>query len=217
MTAHPPFPNRPWTPVIGIAGGVGSGKSTVARVLGDLGCVVLDSDIAAKAALDRPQVLATIRAWWGDAVIGADGRADRRRIADVVFADPGQRTRLEGLIHPLLKHDRAAAITRARHDGRPGVVVDAPLLFEAGVNAECDEVIFVECPREVRLARVARSRGWDAAELARREAAQWPLEMKRAQCGHVVENAADDPAAQARLRAQVAAAFEAIRQAGPRS
>lgn len=202
-----------WTPVIGIAGGVGSGKSTVARVLGELGCVVLDSDIAAKAALDRPQVLATLRSWWGDTVVGPDGRADRRRIADVVFADRAQRTRLEGLIHPLLKHDRTQAVVAARAAGKPGVVVDAPLLFEAGVDAECDAVIFVDCPQPVRLARVSRSRGWDAAELARREAAQWPLEMKKSKCGYVVENAGDDAPSQARLREQVAGVFSAIRGA----
>ncbi len=207
---------RAWTPVIGIAGGVGSGKSTVARMLGELGCVVLDSDVAAKAALDRAQVIDTIRAWWGAGVVGPDGRADRRRIADVVFADPAQRTRLEGLIHPLLKHDRAASVAAARAAGKAGVVVDAPLLFEAGVDAECDAVIFVNCPKEVRLTRVARSRGWDVSELARREAAQWPIEKKRAMCGYVVENAGDDATAQARLRQQLAIVFAAIHTAGPR-
>lgn len=217
MSGRQPVPQRPgaWTPVIGIAGGIGSGKSTVARILGDLGCVVLDSDAAAKSALDRPHVLDTIRGWWGPDVIGTDGRADRRRIADVIFADPSQRARLEGLIHPLLKLDRAVVVAKAVATSKPGVVVDAPLLFEAGVDAECDAVIFVECPDEVRQARVARSRGWDAAELARRESAQWPLERKRALCRYTVENAGEGPAADAALRARVGEVFAAIRDAGP--
>jgi dephospho-CoA kinase len=200
-----------WTPVIGIAGGVGSGKSTVARMFGDLGCVVLDSDVAAKATLDRPEVVATIRGWWGDGVVTADGGADRKRIADIVFADVAQRARLEGLIHPLLKRDRGEAIRAARARGAAGVVVDAPLLFEAGVDAECDEVVFVECPDEVRLARVAASRGWTREELTRREAAQWPLTRKRAACRFSVENAGDDEASRARLRARVAEVLAAIR------
>jgi len=214
---HPVAPGRAWTPVIGVAGGVGSGKSTVARALGELGCVVLDSDAAAKAALDRPRVLETIMRWWGAGVVNAQGRADRGRIADVVFADRRERTRLEGLIHPLLKRDRAEAVAAARAGAHAGVVVDAPLLFEAGVDGECDAVIFVECPEEVRLARVAKSRGWDAAELARREAAQWPLEKKRALCGYAVVNAGDDEASHTRLWEEVAGVFAAIRGAGPRS
>jgi dephospho-CoA kinase len=204
-----------WTPVIGVAGGIGSGKSTAAAVFGELGCLVLDSDAAAKAALDRPAVVQTLRSWWGGGVVTPGGRADRGRIADIVFTDAAQRARLEGLIHPLLKRDRGAAVAAARASGRAGVVIDAPLLFEAGVDRECDAVVFVECPDDVRLARVSRSRGWDAEELARREAAQWPLERKRALCRYRVSNSGDDGPARERLRAEVAGVFEAIGRRGP--
>jgi dephospho-CoA kinase len=177
------------TPIlIGLAGGIGAGKSAVARLLASLGCIVLDSDKDAKEALDRPDVREQLISWWGGQVLGPDGRIDRKAVADIIFNDPAQRRRLEGLVHPIVRIRREQAIKRAAAAGARAVVVDAPLLFEAGVDAECDTVIFVEAPREQRLSRVRSSRGWDEAELKRREAGQLPLSEKRARSAHVIEN-----------------------------
>ncbi len=199
--AHAQPPRPPGRPlVIGLAGGIGAGKSEVARLLAELGCVVVDSDVQARAALERPEVKETLRNWWGDRVLAPDGRVDRSAIASIVFKDPAQRERLEGLIHPLIKQRRAELVARAASASAPGVVVDAPLLFEAGVDAECDAVIFVEAPREVRLRRVREARGWDEAELARREASQMPLEEKRRRSSAVVVNDGDTVALRARVR-----------------
>jgi dephospho-CoA kinase len=178
-------------PVIGVVGGIGSGKSEVARALGRLGCVVADSDALAREILTRPAVRDELVAWWGAGVLGADGQVDRAAVARIVFNDPWARRRLEGLVHPLIHAERRELIDRVAREGAgtvPAVVVDAPLLFEAGVDRECDAVIFVEAPWEVRLERVKRTRGWDAAELERREAAQMPLEEKRRRSGFVVDN-----------------------------
>jgi dephospho-CoA kinase len=84
------------------------------------------------------------------------------------------------------------------------MVVDAPLLFEAGIDRECDAVVFVDCPREERLARVKSTRGWDEDDLTRREAAQWPLERKRAACGHVIHNSRDRDDVERQVRAVLA-------------
>jgi len=178
--------------VIGLAGGVGSGKSEAARALSLKGFLVVDSDKEAKAALDRPEVLGQLVQWWGKGVVGDDGRVDRRAVAAIVFKDPAQRARLEGLVHPIVKADRAALVARARAEGKPGVVVDAPLLFEAGSHTECDAVMFIDSPRAARVERV-KSRGWDEAELDRREKAQIPLEEKRRRSDIVVVNDADAP------------------------
>ncbi|MBU6414561.1 MAG: dephospho-CoA kinase [Planctomycetes bacterium] len=175
-------------PVIGIVGGIGAGKSHVARAFERLGCVVLDSDVAAKAQLDEPVVKDVLVSWWGSEIVGADGRVDRKRIAAIVFADATQRERLEGLVHPRLKAGRASEIARARQEGKRGVIVDAPLLLEAGVAAECDLVVFVDVPREQRLRRVVSGRGWSEEEFAKREAAQWSLERKREASHAVIEN-----------------------------
>lgn len=204
-------PEPGWMPVIGLAGGIGSGKSAVARVLERLGCVVSDSDTEAKAMLDEPEVRGLIEGRWGDSVVGADGRADRGAIARIVFSDEAERAWLESVVHPRLHARRAERRQEAEDSGAQGFVIDAPLLFEAGLEAECDAVIFVDCPREIRLRRVRENRGWDEAELARREKAQMALDDKRRRSDYVVRNAGD----QAALEAGVREAFRHIRRDTP--
>ncbi|MBK7404636.1 MAG: dephospho-CoA kinase [Phycisphaerales bacterium] len=190
---------RPEPVVIGLAGGVGSGKSEVARAFAELGCPVADSDKAAREALDRPDVRAKLVEWWGGEVLDRDGRIDRKRVAAIVFADADQRLRLEGLVHPIVRQGRAELRDQARQAGAPAVIVDAPLLFEAGLDAECDAVIFVDAPLALRQDHVRISRGWDQAELVRREKVQLPLDEKRKRSDHEIVNDADP----ARLRAEV--------------
>lgn len=178
-------PARPL--VIGLAGGIGAGKSHIARLFAAEGCAVSDSDALATRALDEPDVKAALVQWWGPPMLDAAGVVDRAQVARVVFADPGARTRLESLLHPRVHAARARQIEQAALAGVAAFVIDAPLLFEAGVDKECDAVVFIDCPRHERLDRV-RARGWDDAELSRREAAQWPLERKRAQCRFAIDN-----------------------------
>jgi len=187
-----PLPHSP-IPVIGLAGGIGSGKSTVAAALAELGCLVIDSDQRSRAALDRPEVSSELVRWWGSAILAPDGRVDRREVSRIVFTDPAERQRLEALVHPIVRQDRAAMIAEAGSAGRRpvAVVIDAPLLFEAGLDRECDAVIFVDSPRSERLARVQASRGWDETELTRRELAQWPLADKQARSTHTLVNDGD--------------------------
>ena len=195
--------------VIGLTGGIGAGKSAVAGVLGDLGFLVVDSDKDAKEALERPEVKAELVRWWGESILDAQGRVDRGAVARIVFGDPAERARLEGLVHPLVKAGRAELVERAARERRPGVVVDAPLLFEAGSDAECDVVVFVESPREQRVERVRASRGWDESELDRREKAQLSLEEKRRRADVVVVNDSTPEA----LKGRVEEALQAM-QAG---
>lgn len=191
-------------PVIGLAGGIGSGKSTVAGILARLGCLVVDSDARAKAALDRPDVRKQLVAWWGEGILqsaptGGERRVDRAAVAKIVFADPEQRKRLESIVHPIVRQDRAAAAREGAAAGARAVIVDAPLLFEAGLDAECNAVIFVDAPREVRLDRVRTNRGWTAEELDRREAAQLPLQIKRKKADYTIVNDGPIPDLQARI------------------
>ncbi len=177
--------------VIGLAGGIGAGKSEVARAFAELGCVVADSDKAAREALDREEVREQLVAWWGEEILGNEGRVDRKKVAKIVFADPAERERLEGLVHPIIRQGRQALIAEARAAGAPAVVLDAPLVFEARLDAECDAVVFVEASREIRLARVRETRGWDEAELARREKVQLPLDEKADRSDYCIVNDAD--------------------------
>jgi dephospho-CoA kinase len=187
-------------PVIGLAGGIGAGKSEVARILAELGAVVIDSDAQARAALDRPEVKDELVRWWGPAILGQSGAVARSAVANIVFRDETQRRRLEALIHPLVRERRAEIIERARLAGAPLAVIDAPLLFEAGVDAECDTVIFVDAPRSQRLARVQATRGWDEHELDRREHSQLSLDDKRARSRYTVLNDGDLAALRSRVQ-----------------
>lgn len=198
--------------VIGLAGGIGSGKSEVAKALAGLGALVTDSDKEAKAALERPEVRAKLVEWWGQDVVSKYGGTDRKVIAQIVFEKPEERARLEALIHPLVRATRGEMIARAAAAGVSAVVIDAPLLYEAGLDKECDGVVFVDTPREQRLARVRATRGWDEGELSRREKAQLPLEQKKARADLVVSNTGNLE----ELKAQVARAYGMLLERGGR-
>ncbi len=177
-------------PVIGLAGGIGSGKSLVAQIMNELGAVVLDADATAHDVLSDAEVIGTIREWWGPSVVDGEGRVDRRRVAEIVFQDAAQRLRLEELIHPRIYarwdevlHGRLGSAGPAR-----AVVIDAPLLFEAKLDAICDVIVFVESDDATRRRRVAENRGWTSDELARREKMQKTLDSKRTRADYIVEN-----------------------------
>lgn len=192
-------------PVIGLVGGIGSGKSLVASQLRQLGCLVCDSDAMARDILRERRVRDQLIEWWGSGVVDRDGEIDRGRIASIVFSRPQERERLEALIHPLVEARRAALFDQPPQ-GTKALVIDAPLLLEAGLGEKCDAIFFVDAPRESRLARVAATRGWTAEEVDRREAAQWPLDRKREAADTILRND-DDPAS---LRQEVARALEQV-------
>jgi dephospho-CoA kinase len=188
-------------PIIGVAGGIGSGKSFIARVFGELGCYIVDSDKQVRDAYRDPRVRQTLEEWWGPEVM-REGEVDRAFIAKKVFNDPAERHRLEQLLHPMVNAAREREMAAAARD--PNVVAfvwDTPLLFEAGLAAACDAVVFVEAPPEARLQRVRQSRGWGPDELARRENLQWPLDKKREISDHTLSNTADAAFAREQVRA----------------
>jgi len=187
-------------PVIGLTGGIGAGKSEAARALERLGCVVADADMLAKDALDAPVIRDRIVEWWGTGMLDEDGAVNRATLAAVVFEEPDALERLEGLVHPEVERRRRAIFDAASIDTR-ALVIDAPLLLEVGLDDQCDEIIFIDAPRALRLERVARSRGWDAQELDRRAAQQLALDSKRSQADHVVVNEEGPDALEAALAA----------------
>jgi dephospho-CoA kinase len=177
--------------IIGLLGGVASGKSLVARQLAELGAGVLDADGAGHAVLRLPQVEAAARRRWSEAVFGPDGRIDRARLARIVFAGPPEgppeRDYLEQLTHPeigRLLRQQAEAMAAA---GTPAAVLDAPLLLEAGWDNLCGRLVFVDAPRQTRLER-ALARGWTKEDFAAREGAQESLDHKRMRADVTIDN-----------------------------
>lgn len=201
----------PSPPIIGVTGAIGAGKTTVAGMLGEAGCVVANSDAMAQAALDDPEVRGRLVEWWGREILDASGAVDRKAVAQIVFARPPERLRLESVVHPWIEK-RRESLFDAAPPGTAAYVIDAPLLFEAGLDAKCDAVIFVDARRELRLRRVAETRGWGEPELAKREDSQLPLDDKRSRSDYVIRNDGDLNA----LREQVRRILEVILDPRPK-
>ena len=194
-------------PIIGLAGGIGSGKTTVARMLETLGGRVIDFDRLAHTELGKPDVLKTLLDWWGSSIVSPVGDVDRGAIAEIVFGDPAQLQRLEELLYPRLM--QLSEVLLAAADAEPivkAMVLDAPKLFEAGLDRLCDSVIFVDTLMRDRLHHVEQNRGWSERELIRRENRQTPLDQKRALADYVIVNHAglDE------LRGQVERVFSSV-------
>jgi dephospho-CoA kinase len=195
-------------PVIGLVGAIGAGKSTVAQELAALGCVVSDSDAHARAALADPRIRQAITQRWGADILHSDGTVDRTKVAARIFASTdaaSERGWLESIVHPFVHERRREVFARALQ-GTRALVIDAPLLLEAGLKSECDRVLFVDAPRSMRLERLQHSRGWSSDELDRREKSQMPLDQKRSLTDHIVVN--DGPLGS--LRASVARTLDLI-------
>jgi len=176
-------------PLIGLAGGIGSGKSTVAKLLGEFGAAVIESDALNSEQLRHPEVIATLRSWWGEEILAADGGLDKRKIAQKIFSDPKERARLEGYLHPRIAAVRDRLIAAYRADSTYwGIVLDTPLLVEAGMADACDAVVFVDTSDEIRRQRVVSGRGWSDEEWRKREKSQNALDKKREKADHVLSN-----------------------------
>ena len=171
--------------LVGLSGGIGSGKSTVSRALAARGAVVIDSDVVAREVVEpgRPG-LDAILARFGPRVLGPDGRLDRAARAQLVFNDEAARSDLNGIVHPLV----AAETQRRVAAAPPGsvVVLDVPLLVEAA-RTGYDLVVIVEAPAPVRLERLAQ-RGMDPEDALRRMSAQATDSERRAVANVVLDN-----------------------------
>lgn len=146
---------------IGLTGGIGSGKSTVAQLLGPLGCTIVDTDAIARALTQAGGfAIPAIAAEFGPESIDKTGALDRARMRELVFADPSARRRLEGILHPLIRDEtsrQAAAVDTG------AVVFDVPLLVESGRWRErVDKVLVVDCDEATQVARVMARSGWTA-------------------------------------------------------
>lgn len=176
-------------PVIGVTGGIGAGKSSVADAFGLLGAAVIDSDRMAHAQLEQRAIVATLVGWWGDSILRPDGGIDRRSVASIVFEDGEQLRRLEGLLYPRMDEVRSRMMAELDANAEvKAIVLDTPKLYEAGLDSTCDAVVFVDADDVTRAARVAAKRGWSRDELRRREKSMNALDKKRAKADYVVTN-----------------------------
>jgi dephospho-CoA kinase len=176
-------------PVIGLIGGMGSGKSLVAAQMARHGGRIISGDLLGHEALGQPKIRERLIEYWGSEILDANGIIDRRKVAALVFADADQRRKLERVVHPWIGRRIEEEIARARADDSvPFIVVDAAIMLETGWNKVCDRLVYVDASGEARLRRLGEQRQWTAEEVEAREQAQMPLCEKRKFADEVVDN-----------------------------
>jgi len=177
---------------VGLTGGIGSGKSEVARRLAERGAVLIDADVAAReVVVPGSPGLAQIAAAFGEGVLRPDGSLDRERLGATVFADPSLRATLNAIVHPLVRtwmEEAERAAVRAAPPPGPVIVHDVPLLAESRGKAGFDVVIVVDVPPELQVERLVRLRGMAADQARARMAAQASREQRLAVADIVIDN-----------------------------
>jgi dephospho-CoA kinase len=192
-------------PVIGLIGGVGSGKSLAAAEFAKYGGRIVSGDAFGHEALRRPEIKERIVHRWGLEVLNDQGEVDRRRLGAIVFADPKERQALEALVFPWIEKRIDEEIARAMSDAQVKLVVlDAAIMLEASWAGRCDNIVFVDAPREERMRRLAEKRGWTAQQMEEREKAQWPLNEKQVRAHATLDNSGSPQALAPQVRKLVA-------------
>jgi dephospho-CoA kinase len=175
--------------VIGLVGGIGSGKSRVAEELRKCGAAVISGDRLGHEALRQAEIKERVVQQWGGTILDAAREVDRKRLGAIVFADANQRRLLETIVFPWIEKGIGEEIALARkNESVKFIVLDAAILLEAGWSRFCDRVLFVDAPREVRLQRLAGQRGWNEKEVTARENAQMPLAEKKSRADAIIDN-----------------------------
>ena len=176
--------------VVGLTGGVASGKSFVANCFEELGAHRIDADQVAHEVLSDKSVIDRIVDRWGNEVLEADGQINRKRLGEFVFAGPDEKEldHLESIVHPVIRIRIHEQLVQLKKSAQVEILVlDIPLLFEGEYDQHCDHVIFVDTSESVRKQR-AKLRGWADNELDRRESRQLSVEEKKLRANVVIEN-----------------------------
>jgi dephospho-CoA kinase len=178
--------------LVGLTGGIGSGKSTVAARLAEHGVPVVDADQVAREIVEPGEpALADLVAHFGERILTEDGRLDRAGLAAIAFADDEQRQALNAITHPRIGERLLARLQALEESGEPLVVLDHPLLIEGDPTGRVDTIVVVLAPEEVRVRRLVDQRGLDEDDVRARMRAQVDDDARRAAADHVVENDGD--------------------------
>lgn len=177
--------------VYGLTGGIASGKSTVSRMLRELGAHVLDADVIARQVVEpgTPGLAAVAARFPG--VVGPDGRLDRAKLGARVFADPHERAALNAITHPLVREEFTRQMRALEAQGVERLVYDVPLLVESGLHAGMDGVVLVWVPRALQKARLMARDSLSEEAAEARLASQLPLDAKRPHATWLVDNSGD--------------------------
>ncbi len=175
--------------LVGLTGGIGSGKSTVAARLAERGVPVVDADRIAREIVEPGEpALEDLVAHFGERILTDDGRLDRAGLAAIAFADEEQRAALNAITHPRIGQRITARLEQLEAEGVELVVLDHPLLLEGDPTGRVDTIVVVLAPEELRVRRLVEQRGLDEDDVRARMRAQVDDEARRAAADHVIDN-----------------------------
>jgi dephospho-CoA kinase len=198
--------------VVGLTGGIATGKSTVAAMFAALGAAIMDADGIAHALQEPGQPCShAIRAAFGPGVLDGQGCIDRRLLGALVFGDATARTRLEAIMHPAIRAALRAEIRTAEAAGRTLCLVEAALILESGQRDQYQKIVLVTAPEAAQIARLVAARGLTPSEARQRLQAQWPTAQKVGLADFVIENGGDLSA----TRGQVACIYALLPEKRP--
>ena len=193
--------------LVGLTGGIATGKSTVSALLRQLGCEIIDADLLAREVVEpgRP-AWTTIVAEFGQGVVTGDGALDRKKLGAIVFANPEWRRRLEAITHPAIRERFQARLDELAENGFTGIVVfDAAVMIESGNYKSMDRLVVVVTDEPTQMARLRGRDGTDDAEGRRKIASQMPLSEKAKLADYVIDNSGDRHATAEQVRRVFAA------------
>jgi len=193
--------------LVGLTGGIATGKSTVSEILRQLGCEIIDADRLARDVVEPEQpAWKQIVAEFGGGVVTAEGALDRKKLGAIVFADPERRKRLEAITHPAIRARFQARLDELAAQGFAGIVVfDAPVMIESGNYKNMDRLVVVVTDDATQAGRLQERDGTDEAEGRRKIASQMPLAEKAKLADYVIDNSGDREATAAEVRRVFAA------------
>ncbi len=182
-------------PVIGIVGGIGSGKSTVASQFAKLGCAVIDADALAREAMEKEAIAAEIIKIFGPQIADESGKIDRSRLAKTAFSDAEKLKKLNSIIHPLVLTRMEQLLGQYQGDQHVrAIVLDVPLLVEVGWHERCDRLVFVDADEKLRAQRAKNKGLLEENEIKMREKFQICLDKKKTLADNVIDNNSDSSA-----------------------
>lgn len=194
--------------LVGLTGGVATGKSTVAKMFKQCGAAVINADLLARQVVEpgKPAWRAIVKLF-GKTVLNQDRSLDRQALGSIIFHNPKKRRQLERIIHPRVAREQAR-LTKAitRKDPNAVVIYEVPLLFEAGVDKRVDKIIVVTADRNIQIVRLKKRNGLSRAEAIRRIRSQMPLAKKTQQADHLLNGTLPRPS----LRRQVGQLFRSL-------
>ena len=192
--------------VIGLTGGIGTGKSTASEYLRKQGFSIIDADRISREIVEPGTLLLKeLEKNFGSGIIKDDGTLDRKALAAIVFSDKEKKSRLDGLMHGHILDEIERKISESQSGEGRGIIVDAPLLFETGLEKKCDQVWLITADEKLRILRVCERDGMDPEEVRARIQNQMADEVKKERAHRIVDNSGSKEA----LLAQLAELIEA--------